>query len=231
MIRSVAIALALLLVAGPSLAEERRPTISLTGSGQVSVTPDIATIFVGVESQAETAAAALADNSQQAGQVIAALKDAGVVSPDIQTSNFSVSPIYNNRKTLSSGGPAVDGYRVTNQVIAKLRDLDALGDLLDVLVTSGANRIGGISFGVDDDAAALDPARALAVEDARHRAEVYAKAAGVELGPILAISEGGGHPGPQDFAIRARAEMSMAAPVERGQSTISAQVTITWEIR
>ena len=231
MFRSLIIAsVGALAISGPAMAEERPATISLTGQGQVSVTPDIATIYVGVDTQEETASAALAGNSRQAADVIAALKEAGVEGRDIQTTNFSVSPVYNNRKTLSSGAPAVDGYRVTNQVVATIRNLDGLGGLLDKVVSVGANRIGGISFGVDDDAEALDKARALAVEDARHRAGVYAAAAGVSLGDILAISEGGGHPRPQDFAMAARAEMSMAAPVERGQASISAQVSITWEI-
>ena len=220
----------MLALCGIAQAEGSSASVTLTGQGQVSVTPDIATIYVGVDTQEDSAAAALQENSEQAGRVIGALKDAGVASQDIQTSNFSVSPVYNNRKTLSSGAPAVDGYRVTNQVTAKLRDLDALGSLLDTLVKAGANRIGGIAFGVDDDAEARDKARAMAVADARHKAEVYAAAAGVSLGEVIAISEGGGQPVFQGYNVRARMETAAAVPVEQGQATISAQVTITWEI-
>ena len=230
MLRLSTFVLASVLAFAPAQADERPATISLTGQGQVSATPDIATLYVGVDSREDTAAAALAANSEQAARVIETLKGAGVASKDIQTANFSVSPIYDNRKSQSTGRPEIDGYQVSNQVIARVRDLDGLGGLLDQLVGAGANRIGGISFGVEDDAEARDKARALAVEDARHKAGIYAAAAGVQLGPILSISEGGARVGPQDFGVAMRAESAMAAPVERGQATISAQVSIVWRI-
>ena len=220
---------ALLLIAPPALAEPPTPVLSLTGTGSVSVTPDIATIMIGVESQGETARAALATNTEQAGAVISALKGSGVETRDIQTSNFSVQPVYADRKTQSRDGPKVVGYRVFNQVIARIRVLDDLGVILDKVVSTGANRIGGISFGLSEDGDARDLARKRAVEDAARKARLYAEAAGVVLGPILSIAEAGQNPGlrPQQFAeIRAAAPI----PIEAGSAAITQSISISWRI-
>ena len=219
--------LGLVGLVGAAQAQEAR-TITLTGTGEVSVIPDTATIQIGVESQADTATEALADNSAAAARVIGALKEAGVAPGDIRTANFAVQPVYSNAKSLSQDGPVVTGYRVTNQVIASIRDLDGLGVLLDRVIGEGANRIGGISFSVADETEALERARTLAIEDARNKARTYAEAAGVSLGPVLAITEAGAPPAPLGMAMM-RVE-SAAVPIERGSTTIAAQVTVVWQI-
>ncbi|MFK7943398.1 MAG: SIMPL domain-containing protein [Paracoccaceae bacterium] len=218
----------LLLIPLQVQAEPPTPTLSLTGQGQVAVTPDIATISIGVESQQKTAGAALSENNAQAGAVITALKQAGVEPRDIQTSNFSVRPVYADRKTLSQGAPKVVGYRVFNQVLARIRVLDDLGGILDQVVSTGANRIGGISFGLAEDGDARDEARKRAVADARRKAELYAAAAGVTLGPVLSISEAGHQGGPRPMMMEARS--AAAVPIEAGTSTIAASVMISWQI-
>lgn len=228
MFRTLAASLTIgLLILTPARADDRPSTLTLVGSGAVSVAPDIATLSIGVEIQEDTASDALRENSDQTAKVIATLKDAGVEPRDIQTSNFSVQPVYDNKRA-SSGRPSVAGYRVTNMVTARVRDLDGLGALLDKVVTDGANRVNGLSFGIEDDREAMDAARALAVKEAARKAALYAEAAGVTLGPILSISEGGS--GPDYYPEMEMRSAAMAVPVERGETTISASINMTWQI-
>ena len=230
MIRILAF-VATLALAAPALAQEAEPaTMGVTGIGEVSLAPDMATLRIGVETRADSAAAAVADNNEAAQAIIATVKENGVAAEDIQTANFSVSPVYDETSYQRPEGPRIVGYQATNQVVARVRNLDRLPGLLDATVGSGANRIDGLAFGLADDTAALDEARRLAVQDARRKAEVYADAAGVQLGTIRSISETGGGPLPiYDRAMRAEAAASV--PIERGQTTVTATVQIVWEIR
>jgi uncharacterized protein len=160
------------------------------------------------------------------------LKRQGVAEADIQTANFSVYPVYEDAARIEPRpeGPRVVGYRVTNQVVARIRDLDDLGALLDATVSQGANRIDSLEFGLEDDAAAADEARRLAVQDARRKAEIYAEAAGVGLDRIRSIQESGGGPVPmRDMAFRAESA-AMAVPVAPGETTVIVSVHIVWEI-
>ena len=235
MIRILAL-IAALTLAVPAAAQESEPedapaTLTVTGTGKVSVAPDMATLRVGVETQAETAAAALSANSEVAQQVIDTLKRQGVADKDVQTANFSVYPVYQdtNRVQPMPEGPRVIGYRVTNQVVAKIRDLAGLGALLDATVSQGANRIDGLEFGLEDDGAPADEARRQAVEDARRKAETYAAAAGVALDRIRSIREGAGGPIPmRDMAMRA--EAAMAVPIAPGETIATETVEVVWEI-
>jgi uncharacterized protein YggE len=231
MIRKLALAAALALPASLSAPaqEIQPPTLGVTGTGEVSVAPDMATLSIGVETRGDSAAAAVAANNEAAQAVIATIKENGVADEDIQTANFSVSPVYDETSYQRPGGPRIIGYQATNQVMARMRDLDRLPALLDATVGSGANRIDGLAFGLADDTATADEARRLAVEDARRKAEVYAGAAGVRLGAIRSIGEGGG--GPIPYYDRAtRAEAAASVPIERGQTTVTASVHVVWEI-
>jgi uncharacterized protein YggE len=159
-------------------------------------------------------------------QVFAALEKMGVPQKNIQTMNFSVSPQYSNPQ--NNEGARLTGYQVTNQVRLRLNDVAGLGRALDALVTAGANHMNGIDFAIQDPAPLLAKARADAIADARLRAETYARAAGVTLGPVLSISEGGEGPRPM---YRLMAAMAPApVPVAAGEETISADVTVVWEI-
>jgi uncharacterized protein len=205
--------------------EKRRITVSATGD--VDVVPDVARITSGVTTEAATAKAALAQNSTTMQKVVAALKASGIDAKDIQTSSLRVEPRYTRPR---EGEPAqIDGYRVTNQVQVVVRDLDKIGDILDQLVSLGANDTGGLSFEASQAETLRDDARKEAVANARRRAELYAKAAGVELGEVLSIDEGGGE-APQPVMQMARA-MKSSVPVERGTQTLSANVTITWALK
>ncbi|HET7410680.1 MAG TPA: SIMPL domain-containing protein [Paracoccaceae bacterium] len=233
MIRTLAFAgaLAALSLATPALAhDEPPPTISVSGTGQVSVAPDMATLRIGVETRAESAAEAVAGNSEAAQRIIDTLKEAGLAAENIQTANFSVSPVYEQSDQQRREGPQIVGYEARNQVVAEVTDLDGLGALLDAAVTSGANRIDGLSFGLQDDTAVTDEARAMAVRDARRKAEIYAGAAGVTLGDVLSISESGGGPVPMYDRRFAMAAEAASVPIERGETTVTANVQMVWEI-
>lgn len=238
LLRAGAIATALSVLALstlPARAETEPPaaTLSLQGSAEIAARPDRAVVTTGVVSEAETARAALDENSAALARVIATLKDAGIEDRDIATSGFSVQPRYHYpQRNDRSEPPRIVGYQVSNQVTVRIRDLDLLGPVLDQVVTEGANQIHGIAFEVSDADRRLDEARADAVADARRKAEIYAEAAGVRLLRVRAISESvrGDQP-PQPMMMRSMAmDMAEAVPVEAGTQMLRVRVDITWEI-
>ena len=199
----------------------------MSGQGEVRAAPDTVTLSAGVTSDAPTAAAALSANTARMQSVFAALKKIGVADKDMQTANFSVSPQMANT---SNQPPHVTGYQVSNQVQLRLDDVAKLGPALDALVTAGANQMNGIDFAIKDSAPLLAQARADAVNDARAKAETYAKAAGVSLGPILSISENGSQ-GPRPvYMAMPMVRSAKAVPVAAGEESITAEVSIVWEI-
>ena len=207
------------------------PTLSVVGEGLASAAPDVASVRAGVQTAGETAAAALSANTDATGRVIAALKSGGVAARDIQTANFSVQPRYADYDgARPDQSPRIVGYIVTNEVVFSARDLDALGGVLDTLITAGANQINGIAFIIDDEAGVADRARRAAVEDARRKAELYAEAAGVRLLRVLRIEEAG-RGGPIPFGgVRMEAMARADVPIERGENDVRANVTVVWEI-
>ena len=218
---------ALLAVLSPALAAAPR-TLSMSGHGEVQAAPDQAQVTAGVTTAAPTAAAALSANTARMKTVFAALEKIGVPEKNIQTVNFSVSPQYTNGA--DNQPPRLTGYQVSNDVALRLDDVSRLGAALDALVGAGANQMNGISFSIRDPAPLLDKARADAVANARARAQTYARAAGVTLGPILSISEGGGDaPRPLYKAVMMSA--ARAVPVAAGEESVTADVAMVWEIQ
>ncbi|MEO1407538.1 MAG: SIMPL domain-containing protein [Pseudomonadota bacterium] len=205
--------------------------MSLTARASVDRAPDLAFINAGVQTDAKTAADALAENAERMNGVFAALKAAGVEERDIQTSNFSVSPNYDYSR---DAPPRLIGYRASNQVRAKVTDLDALGETLDSLVSAGGNTLNGIQFGLEDSSGALNEARRDAIVDAVSRAELYADAAGYRIVRIVSISEGGGGGGYQPPIALARAAVadveSAPSPVSGGELQFSASVSLVFEL-
>jgi uncharacterized protein YggE len=224
----VAAAAAVTAFAAPASAEEPPSFISVTGEARISVPPDLAQIDAGVTSEARTAREASDSNNAAMGKVLLALKGAGIDEKDYQTSRLSLQPQYSSAK---SGSPAaVVGYRASNRVTIRLRDVAKVANVVDTLVTAGANEIGGINFMVSQASKLLDDAREQAVADARRKAETYAKAAGVTLGAPLSISEEGA----AQPLFRARMAAPMAAaptPVAQGEETLSITVGMTWAIK
>jgi uncharacterized protein YggE len=217
------------LLATPALAQMvPPPAISVTGEANVSVAPDQARIDGGVTTEAKTAREASDANNAAMGKVLLALKGAGIDEKDYQTSRLSLQPQYppNPNRT----GPAViSGYRASNRVTIKLRDVAKVANIIDVLVGAGANEIGGINFVVTQASKLLDDAREQAIADARRKAQIYAKAAGVTLGEPISISEEGA-PTPM-FRSKAASGMAASAPVAPGEETLSVSVTVSWAIK
>ena len=218
-----------LALATPALAQDAPRQITVMGSSQADAVPDRATITAGVETQAPTAAGALAANSETMAAVFAALEAAAVEKRDMQTSQLNLSPVYEPFREGAEAPPQVVAYQASNMVTVRVRDLANLGKLIDALAGAGANRLYGIGFDVSEPGPSLDAARRKAVADARAKAELYAEAAGVKLGAIRSIGETGGGPLPI-FDRAMRAEAAAAVPIERGQTSVSATVQIVWEI-
>ena len=225
--------LASVILALPARADDSRipRSMALAGHGEVRAAPDLAIVSIGVTSLADTAAAALAANSEAMRRVFAAMAEAGIAEKDIQTSNFMVQPRYDYSK--NEQPPRLIGYDVSNMVNVTVRKLDGLGGVLDRVVAAGSNQVNGIAFQLSDSEAATDAARKLAVADAARKAKLYAEASGVELGAILAISEGASFQPPLPMSAKAfRAEGAAAdVPVAQGEQVIAVDVSITWEIK
>jgi uncharacterized protein YggE len=190
--------------------------------------PDEANFSAGVVSQGATARQALAANSRAMNAVFASLKKQGVPEKAIQTSNLALSPQYQTCKPGVACPQRIVGYEVSNNVTVTV-GLDKAGTVLDALVASGSNQFGGISFSIHDPKPLLAQARVDAVKDALERGALYAKAAGVSLGPILSIQEGGSEaPRPVYRAMKMMAAESM--PIAGGEESVSANVSVTWTI-
>ncbi len=215
------------LLATPAPAQTTPPAmISVTGEATISVPPDLAQIDGGVSSDAKTAREASDANNAAMGKVLLALKAAGIEEKDVQTSRLSLQPQYAPNRP---GPSPVVGYRASNHVTVRVRDVTKIAGMIDTLVGAGANEIGGINFMVSQSSKLLDEAREKAVADARRKAEIFARAAGVTLGAPLSISEEGS-PGPTPFRKMAGG-MAASAPVAQGEETLSVTVSVSWAIK
>jgi uncharacterized protein YggE len=187
---------AALAQAAPPVADTmfRATTLNLAAYGEVNAAPDMATIGLGVTTQARTAAEAMQANATQMAQVMAALKKAGIAAKDIQTSGLNLNPQYVYEQNVP---PRLTGYQVSNQVAVIVHDLARLGAAVDATVNAGANQVNGISFGLNDPTATENAAREAAVKALQAKADLYAKATGYHVGRLVSLSEGGGYtPGP-----------------------------------
>jgi uncharacterized protein YggE len=208
-------AFALTLAATAARTDEATRTISVTGHGEVAATPDIAHATLGVRTVAETARAALSENSTTMAGILDALRGAGIADRYIQTTNVSLHPRWATETTENGSRVQVlNGYEAANLLRVTCRDLSKRG----------------ISFDVDGRMKLMDEARALAVRNARANAELYAREAGVSLGAVVSISEVG--VSTPIHRNRAVAEMAVAAPVPiaGGEQTISASISVTFAI-
>ncbi|QKT02695.1 SIMPL domain-containing protein [Ectothiorhodospiraceae bacterium 2226] len=207
-------------------AQREPPAIAVQGEGTVAARPDRVTIDVAVVSQAAQADEALSRNTRAMREVMTVLSRHGVQERDTQTRQFAVTPVYEYEETRRRQRLA--GFQVTNQLRVRSDDLDGVGALLDSLVAAGANRIEGITFDVKDASALLDEARRQAIADARRRAEVYAEAASVAVGPLLSVDEAAGAVpfAGQRLAMAAEA----AVPVAPGELQLRVAVTVRYGV-
>ena len=221
-------AAALMAAVPPALAETALPpAISVVGEASIQVPPDLATIDGGVSIDAKTAKEAAAANAEAMTKVMQALKASGIKDEDLQTSRLSLLPQY---AAPSRPGPnSLTGYRASNRVTVRLTDVSKVASVIDILVGAGANEIGGINFSVAAPSKLLDQARDKAMADARRKAEIYARAAGVTLGAPLSIAEDTAQT-PATYR-RMATGLAAAAPVAVGEETLSVNVSVSWAIK
>ena len=219
--------------AGAAQADDApRRTLSLSATGEASARPDVAVISLGVVRRAPSAARALRANTEAMRKVFSALQTRWKIAErDMATSGFSITAEYFYPKNKPR---RLTGYRVSNMLTVKVRDLDALGAILDDLVRSGSNSVNGVSFRIDKPEALREKARRAAVRKALAHARLYAEEAGFKLGPVLRMSESGGAlPPPRPMLMR-KAVMAEAAPapvpLAAGERKVRVSVSITWEI-
>jgi len=207
----------------------RATTLDLSAYGETRVRPDMATIGLGVTTEAPTAAEALRLNAVKMNQVIAALKKGGIESRDLQTSGLSLSPQYVYAENLP---PKLTGYQVSNQVTITVRDLTRLGQAVDASVNAGATNVGGIGFGLQDSAAAETAARLEATRALRAKADLYATAMGYRVARLVSLSEGGGYspPSPVPMLAMARMDKAESTPVEAGELKVRIDINARFEL-
>lgn len=218
-------------MAGAAATEEPRRIIVVSGEGQITATPDQARLSAGVLTQEQSAAAALDANTLAMNNVFAAVKRLGIPDNNIRTSNFTLTPQYPPFRPENPEARTIVGYQVSNQVTVIVNDIAKVGATLDALIRNGANQSYGVVFEIADEKPLAERARRAAVADAIAKARTLAEAAGVTLGPLLTIQEGG-YEGvrPLEFA-RTSAALASPPPVAAGEQTVTVAVTVTYAIQ
>ena len=219
--------LLLAVVPMTALADSDDRRITVVGRGEANAVPDMATMRIGVETEAGAPSEAMAANAKRMTAVMARLEAAGIAAKDLQTSQLGVWPIYADRSKRNEP-PEVTAYRASNQLSVTLRDIEKLGDILDQAVADGANSVNGPSFSVAEPEPHYQIARDEAVADAMAKAERYAEAAKVKLGKVISISETSSAP-VLSRQVRAQS-LEASTPVAAGESTFSASVTMVFAI-
>jgi uncharacterized protein YggE len=216
----------------PGVTQNLPRTITVVGDGTVNIKPDVARANIGVEVLRSSVDEAAAENNKVTEQVLAALKEMGIAEEDIQTSGYSVF----SERYSPDGSPSTEvQYRVTNTVNVLIRNLDDVGAILDASIKAGANNIYGVEFLLDDPTAARSAARKMAVENAAATATELAGLTGVNVGPIVSISEVIGNNG--GFYSNQFTQFStgmgggrLDAPIEPGQLRLTMQLQVTYEL-
>jgi len=203
--------------------------LDVNAVGTVSRVPDLAIISAGVQTLRPTASGAIEENAARMERVRAALKRAGIADQDIQTASINLNPEYrydNNQP------PVLTGYRASNTLNVKFRDLKRTGAILDALVAEGANQINGPSLTIDKPESAYDEARVKAISAGRARAELYARTLGLRVTRILSVSEGGGYsaPPPMPMVVMQAAERDSKTSIEAGSQDIQVSIAMSFEL-
>ena len=209
----------------------RATTLNLSAYGETKAAPDMATITLGVMTEAPTAAQAMQANAERMSQVTAALRKAGIAEKDIQTSNLNLNPQYRHQE---NEAPQVVGYQASNNVTVTVHDLTRLGRAVDATVAAGANQVYGISFGLDDSSAAENAAREEAVKALAAKAELYARLTGHRVARLVTLSEGGGSyqrpPMPMMEVASFRGAKAADTSVSPGELTVRVDITGLYEL-
>jgi len=200
--------------------------VTVSGQGKGVYVPDIGYVTVGVSSKGKTAQEAWEKNNAAVKKLFDALQAHGIDPKDIQTVGLNVSPEYAHPKDQE---PVLVGYVVGYDLRVTVRRLDDMGTVLDDLVKNGANRNVGIAFGLANTEALMDEARLKAVQDARHKAELYATGAGAKLGRVLDISEAQvWHPQPIRLELSDARAAAEGLKIAQGQQEMSVSVTVVY---
>ena len=204
--------------------------LDISATGEVTRVPDVAIISAGVQTLQPTATGAIEQNAARMERVRAALKRAGIDDKDIQTSALNLNPEYQYDQNQP---PRLTGYRATNTVNVKFRDLKRTGAILDALVAEGANQINGPNLTIDKPEAALDEARIKALANGRARADLYARALGKRVVRLLSVSESGGYAVPPPMPVM-MAERSMDAAqtkIDPGTQQLQVSLSMSFELQ
>lgn len=215
-----------------SAAHSPAETITVIGQGSVRVMPDVARVSVGVETSAETVGEAVSQNEDLMTAILAALEGAGIAKEDVQTTNYTIQ-VERYPESMPRADTSTEEvkptYRVSNMVNVTVRDLESVGDVLEAVIEAGANNIWGINFAVDDPTEAQAEARVEAIADARSRAEALAELTGVELGPVMSVSEVIGAT-PLSMSVVAERAAAGAGTISPGMQEIGYQVQVAYFI-
>jgi uncharacterized protein len=228
LIRAAAVSAIFAAVTHAQAPAAQPPRITTSGEAQVRVTPDRATVLIGVQTRGTTAAAAGASNARIQKAILDTLKAMGLGADQLATQNFSVNP---EMQYPPAGGPGkVVGYTVSNVVRVELRRVEQVGPVIDASLTKGANQINSVQFTSSTASDARRTAMADAVRDARADAEALARAAGGTLGPVIEITSSAPPIRPMFGEIAMRtASKAIDTPIEPGEQVISATVSVIWQ--
>jgi uncharacterized protein YggE len=204
--------------------------ISVNGEGKVTVTPDIATVSLGIEAQAATVGEAQSEASSAMDRVMGALNNNGVADKDIQTQYFNISQL--TRWDDNTQQQVTIGYSVTNTVAAKIRELDKVGTIIDAVAAAGGDyaRVNSIAFSIDDPTTYQEEARDRAMTNAKNKAEQLASLAGVKLGPPTYISESSNVPGPIYQSATTAPAPAPTTPITPGELDVTVDVQVAYSI-
>jgi len=219
-------------------------TISVTGEGKVTAVPDLATVSLGVMSQAATATDVKNQNDKKVNQVIAYIKQQGIADKDIQTQQLNLYPQQSYGVIVPGGGggvPTISGYQANQTVTVKVHGVDksqdVLNKILDGAVNNGANEVDGVNLSIENPDALQQQAQTLAIASAKTKAQALAQAAGLTLGKVTSVSENsGGYPGPVPYALNSAmslggAAKSVAPDIQTGSQEIDETMSVTFEVK
>ena len=207
-------------------------TLSVTGTGRVTLTPDRASFTVGVQTVGPSLTTVSQENAARMTAILAALRKAGATDRELRTTGLSIYP---QMQPEAGNKPRIVAYQVSNNVTVTRNDVATIGALLEAAAQAGANTVSGVNFTVSDSARGRDTGLQAAFADAKAKADVLARAAGRTVGRALAITEGGAAMPPGPLPMYRRAEMaqaaSYAAPVESGAEEIAFTVSVVFELQ
>jgi hypothetical protein len=207
-------------------------TFSVSGTGKVTVAPDIAVVDATISIERATAAAAQDEANIKSNSVVEYLKNAGIDSKDIKTSGYSLQPQYD----WTDGRTRIRAYQVRQSITVKIRDMDKTNTVVDGIVDAGANEVGQIRFEIDEPEKLKAEAREKAIADAKAKADELADQLGIHFGKIVAFNESGDYPPiyygrAEAMTLKADAAVAVPPALPAGENEISVSVTITYQIR